>query len=1584
MKKSLLLAVAAVLALTAGPAAQAQTYSNAVMDLNPAGYWPLNETTPPPQPLDLTAANIGSLGAAGNGYYGAWYQPSGSTWYITNNIAQTNGITFASDGDQALFCQQQAGQYVIVPRNTNGVPNPAVTIAPPFTIETWALIGATNSASRTLVSEGQVPLNFGGPDTNNPFYGGTGTGWAGFTLGQYQDYFYFSCYCTNGTSKSSELDSSAYGKWKGVKVGQWVYVVATFDGTTETLWTNGVMATTKNVAANAAGVRYVPDPTSPLMIGSGNIVSLTPGQNTFAGALDEVAIYPEVLPQSSIQTHFETAFGTNATYGGNYTNAVLADNPILYYRLDDLQSRLNAGYPSGTFPVANNAGSLGAAANGVYQPGTTPGVAGPGYAGFGPDSKAVAINGWFGAVDVGGGNLPAALNPTTNSPLTVISWFQSNPADAPGRFQNILGHGDHSYRMALGQTAGENHFNAGPGPELQFASAADVATNGFAFNDARWHMVAGVYDGTNEYMYLDGVLARSATVTNPIIGSTNDLLLGGDSQYTYASATAGNTIKDFDGQIAQVAFWTNALSAADIQSLFDAAGVSPYLWRQPLPSSLETDAGQNVTIPAGIRGSAPVIYQWYQNGAPVAGQTNASLAYAPITTNNAGSYYLIAHNSFGAVTSSVVNIVVFGAPDIQEQTPADLQIFAGASPTLHVTAVGALPLAYQWSAGGTPIPGATNASYTVTNLQSGGTYACVVTNNFGSAAISPIAVTLLADPTAPFPATVLADGPAAYFRLDEASGTTAYDYAGGNNGVYTNVTLGQPGYTSLNPVQSDPTETAVEFGDYPPANNYAGDVPSYLNFGTPSGGNAEFTVEAWVTQYLYLNGGDCIVGVGYGNGGEQFVLDTGNGTAGGLRFFVRNAAGTVSAAGSTNLLANDGLWHHVVGVCDEAGGHVYLYLDGKQVASGAIASGSGILAATTPLSIGARESADYGLTNYDFQFLGKIDDVALYNKALSAGQVQAHYYASGIAPLNVQILPTDVTTNQGSTLTFTASAQGSSPLAYQWYDQNNNPITDATNATLTLNNLQQGQSGTYSVTVTNDYGTATAYASLSVVLGPPAITTDIQPTNVTVYAGDLVSFSILVSGSQPLYYQWYQDGSPVAGATNSGYSFAGLAGTNTYYCSVTNAYSYSQAGGPTYSSTATVVGVPVPTVQPTNFNSRLKITFAGYNRNETLQDFPVLVRLSTNLPGFSYAGFASPTGGDLRFADADGTRELPYEVDQWNDSNGVSSVWVQVPQLSGTNDFIWAYWGNPGDVTPPDYSTNGEVWVPPAFQSLPGYDVVYHLKEGGFPYFDSTLQYPALTGNAPTPAMGVVGNGQSFNQSGFLDAGQVNVGNAFTLSAWVNVSSSVNNIQGIWANGPGGYSSDHVVLYVNDYQTSDGALILGTGNGSAGTQWGTATGAVSFDQWHFVTAAVDRADGTATLYVDGSPEASGAIRTDCPTNTDMNLGRFTDGAFALKGQIDEARIQSGIESSNWVWASYMTVASNSVFSTYSAVTNTVPLSVEITIQAAGDKVILTWPSGTLQSAGSVAGPYNDLPSATSPYTNTVSGDQQFYRVRVSP
>lgn len=213
----------------------------------------------------------------------------------------------------------------------------------------------------------------------------------------------------------------------------------------------------------------------------------------------------------------------------------------------------------------------------------------------------------------------------------------------------------------------------------------------------------------------------------------------------------------------------------------------------------------------------------------------------------------------------------------------------------------------------------------------------------------------------------------------------------------------------------------------------------------------------------------------------------------------------------------------------------------------------------------------------------------------------------------------------------------------------------------------------------------------------------------------------------------------------------------------------------------------------------------------------------------------------------------------------------------------------------------------------------------------------------------------------------------------MNIPPGTADIQTTWANKQGGFSLPGFSFYVNTYQHTDQVLDFATGNGTAGNESTTAA-IVPFGSWHMMTVAVDRPNHTAQFYIDGANVGSSTqIRSDFPTLGDLRLGQFYDGGFDMKGAIDEARIQSGVSSSNWVWASWMTVASNSVFSSYSPVSST---AVKLNVQLIGGKLVLTWPQGTLQSAGTVAGTYSDITSATSPYTNAISGAQQYFRVRV--
>jgi hypothetical protein len=471
--------------------------------------------------------------------------------------------------------------------------------------------------------------------------------------------------------------------------------------------------------------------------------------------------------------------------------------------------------------------------------------------------------------------------------------------------------------------------------------------------------------------------------------------------------------------------------------------------------------------------------------------------------------------------------------------------------------------------------------------------------------------------------------------------------------------------------------------------------------------------------------------------------------------------------------------------------------------------------------------------------------------------------------------------------------------------------------------------------------TLTTPVSLALTAGPP---TQNSSTSATLN-GTLTQGIYGDSFASVTVYWGPSDGgtNPVAWANALALGANTLAGTVTYTPLATNlpseyyyCYYATNASGEAWSATE-----HVQTLNPQNYGSRMQVTFSGYNRGERLVDFPALVSLSTNRPGFSYPQFASKTGGDLRFADASGLVLIPHEIDEWN-TNGTSYVWVKLPALSSTNDSLWAYWGNAAVTNPPDWTTNGLVWSA-------GYDLVWHLKEAGFPYADSTLNYPATSGAAPAAMAGQIGKGVSFNGSSqYLTPGTINLSNAFTVSAWVNVTNTASSIQTVWASKASG-SSNGFALYVNGYGTSDQSLVFESGDGTNFTKAQTGTNVVSFGQWHLVSAVVEQGAGTANLYVDGvNQTVVSSIQGGFSAQLPVNLGSFatnTSYRYYFKGLMDEARIESVARSANWVWATWMTSTSNSTLASYTSVSRSQPwLSLGTTGTSGNGGLIFNWPS----------------------------------------
>ena len=148
------------------------------------------------------------------------------------------------------------------------------------------------------------------------------------------------------------------------------------------------------------------------------------------------------------------------------------------------------------------------------------------------------------------------------------------------------------------------------------------------------------------------------------------------------------------------------------------------------------------------------------------------------------------------------------------------------------------------------------------------------------------------------------------------------------------------------------------------------------------------------------------------------------------------------------------------------------------------------------------------------------------------------------APPTIVTEPTNQVIYQDGVATFNVVAQGAAPLNYQW-NFNGTNITDATNATLILPDVQIGQAGAYVVTISNSNGTIDSGAAILTVVLPPVVTQ--QPANQTIVGYGDASFSVIASGTGPLIYQWRQNGTNLVDGGN----ISGSATTNLIITGVT-------------------------------------------------------------------------------------------------------------------------------------------------------------------------------------------------------------------------------------------------------------------------------------------------------------------------------------------------------------------------------------------------------------------------------------------------
>jgi hypothetical protein len=224
-----------------------------------------------------------------------------------------------------------------------------------------------------------------------------------------------------------------------------------------------------------------------------------------------------------------------------------------------------------------------------------------------------------------------------------------------------------------------------------------------------------------------------------------------------------------------------------------------------------------------------------------------------------------------------------------------------------------------------------------------------------------------------FAGAVLADGPVAYYRLGEGTGSLAADSSGnGNLGDYNSstTTLGAGG--ALGAPDTDPSTAITETN----GGGYDAFVGSGASNPLPTGSAAR-TLSAWIKP----TDSGCRVFAGYGLETTDEAFGVGDACDGANSIYVNGWSDDLEFPTTVNL--HDGNWHFIV-VTYTAAGSVTVYVDGAAAGSSQTIPQPLATPAGTALYIGAGEQ---GYSSW----YGGLQDLAVYPSALSASQVSTLY-----------------------------------------------------------------------------------------------------------------------------------------------------------------------------------------------------------------------------------------------------------------------------------------------------------------------------------------------------------------------------------------------------------------------------------------------------------------------------------------------------------------------------------------------------------------------------------------------------------------
>lgn len=786
----------------------------------------------------------------------------------------------------------------------------------------------------------------------------------------------------------------------------WTHVAVVYTNRQPKLYLNGVLVRTGLTSGNSSC------PSTWL----GERGALTANQGFYAGLLDEVSIYNRALSTEEIQTIYNAGSAGKCTPPTAPFIVTQPTNQAVRAGFTASFSVLAGGSPPLSYAWFFETNRVADATNStLILSGVTTNQAG---------TYTVEITNQFGLLLSSNAVLTVIPPPPCLGGTGVISWWrgEGNSEDAVGGNAGTVANGTSFAPGVVGQGFLFDGLNdrvlVADAANLNFGSAADFSIEAWVqpIASANAYGVMTILDKRQvvssvrgyELYLQDGRLACQLAA-----GSYADF------------QSAGPDLRD--GNFHHVAWTMKRLDPAGGRLYVDAVNVLTFN-----ATNLSGSLSNNQPLRLGNHADGS-LNTWFKGVLD-----EATLYDRALTADEVAALY----------SAASAGKCFVPAPPIVVIAPTNLSVLVSNTASFTVAVTGTTPIRYQWQFNANDIAFETNASLTLSNVQTNqaGAYRVVLTNAHGFALSPEAQLSVITPACAP-----TGTGAISWWRAEGDS----EDAVGGEGGVLVNGAAFVPGKVGQ-AFSFDGVNDHVRVADRPGFH-----VTNAL------------TLEAWVyptshgAYHSIISKWDVVLGP------KQKSYSFSAQPSGQLSLGLcadGNDAIVGSVISTSTLPLNQ--WSHVCGTYD--GTLIKLFLNGNF--QNQTAYTNGILPGTNALGIGGVVGGGTP-GQVGSVFAGRIDEPAIYNRALSPSEIKAIYDASYvgkcISPVGPSIAsqPVGQLVNLSNAATFRVVVTGTSPFSYQWRLGGHN-LFAATNSTLTIANALPSKAGAYSVAVSNASGFA--------------------------------------------------------------------------------------------------------------------------------------------------------------------------------------------------------------------------------------------------------------------------------------------------------------------------------------------------------------------------------------------------------------------------------------------------------------------------------------------------------------------------------